>query len=92
MKENSAIDKEAFKRGFTFSTRIGVAATIECNRSNYLVGYGLVVGLKGTGDGKSTLFTVRSITTGKIFRLGDKVRVKVVAIDEERARLELVLV
>lgn len=32
------------------------------------------------------------ITTGKIFRLGDKVRVKVVAIDEERARLELVLV
>ena len=46
---------------FAFSTRIGDVATIEGNRSNYLVGYGLVVGLKGTGDGKSTLFTVRSI-------------------------------
>ncbi|MFN3472343.1 MAG: flagellar basal body P-ring protein FlgI, partial [Aquificaceae bacterium] len=46
---------------FSFSTRIGDVATFEGNRSNYLVGYGLVVGLKGTGDGKSTLFTVRSI-------------------------------
>ena len=46
---------------FAFSTRIGDVATIEGNRSNYLVGYGLVVGLKGTGDGNSTLFTVRSI-------------------------------
>lgn len=44
-----------------FSTRIGDIATFEGNRSNYLVGYGLVVGLKGTGDGKSTLFTVKSI-------------------------------
>lgn len=32
------------------------------------------------------------ITTGKVFRLGDKVRVKIVGVDEERARLELVLV
>ncbi|MFN3471161.1 MAG: ribonuclease R [Aquificaceae bacterium] len=31
------------------------------------------------------------INTGKVYRLGDKVRVKVVAVDEERARLELVL-
>ncbi|MFN7065472.1 MAG: flagellar basal body P-ring protein FlgI [Aquificaceae bacterium] len=46
---------------FCFSTRIGDIATFEGNRSNYLVGYGLVVGLKGTGDGKSTLFTIRSI-------------------------------
>lgn len=46
---------------FAFSTRIGDVASFEGNRSNYLVGYGLVVGLKGTGDGKSTLFTVRSI-------------------------------
>ncbi len=45
----------------SFATRIGDIATFEGNRSNYLVGYGLVVGLKGTGDGKSTLFTVRSI-------------------------------
>ncbi len=46
---------------FSFATRVGDVATIEGNRSNYLVGYGLVVGLKGTGDGKSTLFTVKSI-------------------------------
>ncbi|WP_448587954.1 ribonuclease R [Thermocrinis sp.] len=30
--------------------------------------------------------------TGKVYRLGDKVRVKVVAVDEERARLSLMLV
>ncbi len=46
---------------FSFATRIGDVATIEGSRSNYLVGYGLVVGLRGTGDGKSTLFTVKSI-------------------------------
>lgn len=46
---------------FGFATRIGDIATFEGNRSNYLVGYGLVVGLRGTGDGKSTLFTVKSI-------------------------------
>ncbi len=45
----------------SFSTRIGDVASFEGNRSNYLVGYGLVVGLKGTGDGKSTLFTIKSI-------------------------------
>ena len=46
---------------FSFATKIRDIATIEGQRSNYLIGYGLVVGLKGTGDGKSTIFTVRSI-------------------------------
>ncbi|MFN7065471.1 MAG: ribonuclease R [Aquificaceae bacterium] len=32
------------------------------------------------------------VNTGKVYRLGDRVKVKVVAVDEERARLELVLV
>ncbi|MCS6956984.1 MAG: flagellar basal body P-ring protein FlgI [Aquificaceae bacterium] len=45
----------------SLATRVGDVASIEGGRSNYLVGYGLVVGLKGTGDGKSTLFTVKSI-------------------------------
>jgi flagellar P-ring protein precursor FlgI len=44
-----------------YGTKIRDIAVIEGHRSNYLVGYGLVVGLKGTGDGKATLFTVRSI-------------------------------
>ncbi len=46
-----------------YSTKVRDIAVIEGQRSNYLVGYGLVVGLKGTGDGKATLFTVRSIAT-----------------------------
>lgn len=41
--------------------RIKDIATIEGNRINYLQGYGLVVGLKGTGDGKATQFTVKSL-------------------------------
>ncbi len=32
------------------------------------------------------------ISSGKVYRLGDRVRVKVVGVDEDRARLELVLV
>ncbi len=41
--------------------RIKDIAQIEGNRINYLQGYGLVVGLKGTGDGKATQFTVKSL-------------------------------
>lgn len=32
-------------------------------RSNQLVGYGIVVGLDGTGDGSSSVFTTQSLTT-----------------------------
>ncbi|NPA33211.1 MAG: flagellar basal body P-ring protein FlgI [Aquificae bacterium] len=46
---------------FGFGARIKDIATIEGNRYNYLIGYGLVVGLKGTGDGKATQFTVQSL-------------------------------
>lgn len=45
----------------SFGVRIKDIATIEGNRYNYLIGYGLVVGLKGTGDGKATQFTVQSL-------------------------------
>jgi len=45
----------------SFGARIKDIATIEGNRYNYLIGYGLVVGLKGTGDGKATQFTVQSL-------------------------------
>lgn len=56
----------------SFGAKIRDIATIEGNRSNYLVGYGLVVGLKGTGDSKSTLFTVQSIAN-MLTRMGIKV-------------------
>ncbi len=45
----------------TFGERIKDIASFEGHRINYLRGYGLVVGLKGTGDGKATQFTVKSL-------------------------------
>ncbi len=47
--------------GVSFGERIKDIASVEGNRVNYLQGYGLVVGLRGTGDGKATLFTVKSL-------------------------------
>jgi flagellar P-ring protein precursor FlgI len=41
--------------------RIGDIATIEGVRDNPLIGYGLVVGLKGTGDSQQTLFTTQML-------------------------------
>ena len=38
-------------------------ATIEGVRDNSLVGYGLVVGLKGTGDKQQTFFTVQTLAS-----------------------------
>jgi len=42
--------------------RIKELAQIEGVRSNQLFGYGLVVGLKGTGDKTQTVFTAQSLT------------------------------
>ncbi|MGQ9456157.1 MAG: flagellar basal body P-ring protein FlgI [Armatimonadota bacterium] len=49
--------------GFTrcYSARIKDLATIEGVRPNQLIGYGLVVGLEGTGDSQQTVFTTQSI-------------------------------
>lgn len=41
--------------------RLKDLASIKGTRSNQLVGYGLVVGLDGTGDGAGTRFTVQSL-------------------------------
>lgn len=41
--------------------RIKDVARIEGARSNQLFGYGLIVGLEGTGDTQQTLFTVQSV-------------------------------
>lgn len=43
------------------ATRIKDVTKISGLRSNQLIGYGLVVGLGGTGDGSSTEFTVQSL-------------------------------
>lgn len=41
--------------------RLKDVAQVKDQREIQLIGYGLVVGLQGTGDGKNTQFTVRSI-------------------------------
>ncbi len=43
------------------AVRIKDVAHLDGVRSNQLVGYGLVVGLDGTGDSKSTQFTIQSL-------------------------------
>ena len=44
-----------------YGARIKDIATFEGFKPTYLIGYGLVVGLKGTGDGTSVKFTIQSI-------------------------------
>ena len=63
--------------------RIKDIASLKGVRLNQLVGYGLVVGLNGTGDGSGTEFTVQSLVN-MLERLGvhvlpDQVKVKNVA-------------
>jgi len=45
------------------AVRIKDIASIKGVRSNQLVGYGLVVGLDGTGDGKKANFTIQSMVS-----------------------------
>src|SRR5579871_5005154 len=44
------------------ATRIKDLVSIEGVRDNQLVGYGLVVGLNGTGDSQQTVFSAQSLT------------------------------
>ncbi|MEJ2639196.1 MAG: flagellar basal body P-ring protein FlgI [Desulfosarcinaceae bacterium] len=46
-----------------FAVRIKDIADIKGVRNNQLVGYGLVVGLDGTGDGKKSKFTIHSLAS-----------------------------
>ena len=43
--------------------RIKDLATVAAKRTNQLIGYGLVVGLQGTGDGSDVSFTAQSMKT-----------------------------
>ena len=40
---------------------VGDIASIEGVRENPVLGYGLVVGLKGTGDRQQTIFTIQTL-------------------------------
>ena len=46
----------------TPAARLKDLVTIEGVRDNLLIGYGLVVGLAGTGDGQQTLFSIQSLS------------------------------
>ncbi|MFW6256398.1 MAG: flagellar basal body P-ring protein FlgI, partial [Candidatus Sumerlaeota bacterium] len=48
--------------GAANAVRIKDICTIEGVRENQLIGYGLVVGLSGTGDDTGTGFTIRSLS------------------------------
>ena len=62
------------------SARIKDIASIEGVRANQLLGYGLVVGLEGSGDSQQTRFTAQSMAnmleTYGIKVPGDKIKVK----------------
>ncbi len=45
------------------SVRVKDITTLKGVRHNQLIGYGLVVGLQGTGDGSSSQFTIQSLAT-----------------------------
>jgi flagellar P-ring protein FlgI len=45
----------------TNTVRIGDITSIEGVRDNYVMGYGLVVGLNGTGDGQQDIFPVQTL-------------------------------
>ncbi|MBW1720727.1 MAG: flagellar basal body P-ring protein FlgI [Deltaproteobacteria bacterium] len=65
------------------AARIKDIASLKGVRSNQLVGYGLVVGLNGTGDGSGTKFTIQSLVNMMerlgIHVLADQVKVANVA-------------
>jgi flagellar P-ring protein FlgI len=65
------------------SVRIKDIATVEGVRANQLVGYGLVIGLAGTGDSQQTKFTTQSLSnlleTYGISVPADKMKLKNVA-------------
>ena len=67
--------------GYAHATRIKDLAGIKGVRENQLVGYGLVVGLYGAGDGKDSKFTFQSLAS-MLERMGVTVNAK----DIEKAK------
>lgn len=49
--------------GYVHAARIKELTEVKGVRENQLIGYGLVVGLNGTGDGKDSQFTFQSLTS-----------------------------
>jgi len=59
----------AFFTGSMFAQRIKDIAFLEGSKQQQIIGYGLIVGLAGTGDSQRSSFTVQSVTS-MLKRLG----------------------
>lgn len=70
----------------SFAARLKDIASIRGVRENQLIGYGLVVGLKGTGDGKS------EITAKSMARMLDKLGVKMEGNDLQSKNVAAVII
>jgi len=70
-----------------YAQRLGDIANVIGVRENQLIGYGLVVGLNGTGDGSSSEFTLRSLSN-----LLQTVNVKIDPADVESDNIAAVVV
>lgn len=67
-----------------YGIRIKDIADIEGVRQNQLVGYGLVVGLDGTGDSKDSIFTTQSISS-MLEKMGMSINFKDIEVDNVAA-------
>jgi len=61
--DESAAAQSAAAEGVDHKVLIRDVASVEGIRSNSLIGYGLVVGLKGTGDKQQTYFTIQTLAS-----------------------------
>jgi len=70
--------------GQAFGVRIKDIADIKGVRQNQLVGYGLVVGLNGTGDSDSAIFTIQSMAS-MLEKMGVTVKTEDIEVDNVAA-------
>ena len=70
--------------GHAFGVRIKDIADIKGVRQNQLVGYGLIVGLDGTGDSASSIFTIQSMAS-MLEKMGVTVKAADIKVDNVAA-------
>ena len=73
-----------FFTGQAFGVRIKDIADIKGVRQNQLVGYGLVVGLNGTGDSDDAVFTIQSMAS-MLEKMGVTVKAEDIEVDNVAA-------
>ena len=73
-----------FLTNSVYAARIKDIADIKGVRRNQLVGYGLVVGLNGTGDGKDAEFTLQSLAS-MLEKMGVTVKTDDIKVDNVAA-------